>query len=239
MIWRRVHRRVRDAALRYVLGRARQPIVRAVERERLSYLEPVALDDLFRAVEEIERMGREGLLIEAGCGLGGSAMVIATAKQHARPLRVYDVFGMPPRPTEQDGPDAHERAAIVASGRAEGIGGARYYGYRDDVLGEVMASFERNGIDVSKQNVHFIRGLLQQTLDVREPVALAHIDCDRYDSVKTCLERIVPWLVPGGRLVIDDYLVWSGCRRAVDEYFANDRGKYRFTWNARLHIVRL
>lgn len=126
-----------------------------------------------------------------------------------------------------------------ASGRAEGVRGARYYGYRRDLFGEVMASFERHGIDLSKRNVHLVRGLLQATLEPQEPIALAHIDCDRYESVKTCLERMVPYLVPGGRLVIDDYLVWSGCRRAVDEYFAGRRRNYRFLWHARLHIVRL
>jgi hypothetical protein len=26
--------------------------------------------------------------------------------------------------------------------------------------------------------------------------------------------------VPGGRIVLDDYYKWSGCRAAVDEYFA-------------------
>ena len=34
--------------------------------------------------------------------------------------------------------------------------------------------------------------------------------------------------MPGGVLVIDDYDSWSGCRRAVDEYFADK--KDRFEW---------
>jgi asparagine synthase (glutamine-hydrolysing) len=163
---------------------------------------------------------------------------MASAKARTRPLFVYDVFGMPPPPTEADGPDAHERAAVVASGRAEGIRGDGYYGYRSDVFGEVTESFGRHGIDLATENVHLVRGLLQQTLDLRQPIALAHIDCDRYDSVKTCLERIVPYLVPGGRLVIDDYLAWSGCRCAVDEYFEARRAGFRFIWKARLHVIR-
>ena len=53
----------------------------------------------------------------------------------------------------------------------------------------------------------------------------------------TCLSRIAPLLVPGGRIVLDDYYAWSGCRAAVDEYFA-DRGGFRFEQRARLHVVR-
>jgi hypothetical protein len=54
-------------------------------------------------------------------------------------------------------------------------------------------------------------------------MALAHIDVDWYEPVHVSLERIEPRLSPGGALVIDDYEDWSGCRRAVDEYFSGDR----------------
>ena len=33
-----------------------------------------------------------------------------------------------------------------------------------------------------------------------------------------CLNHLYPKLVPGGVIVIDDYLTWTGCRNAVDEY---------------------
>ena len=54
----------------------------------------------------------------------------------------------------------------------------------------------------------------------------------------TCLERIAPRLVPGGRIVLDDYYKWSGCRTAVDEYF-KDRDGFRFERRAKLHVVRV
>jgi len=76
--------------------------------------------------------------------------------------------------------------------------------------------------------VHFWPGLFEETLRIDEPIALAHIDCDWYDSVKLCLERITPNVVPGGVLVIDDYRDWVGCRRAVDEYFAGRGDEFRF-----------
>ena len=83
-----------------------------------------------------------------------------------------------------------------------------------------------------------VQGLFQDTLTIEGPVALAHVDGDWYESTMTCLERIAPRLVPGGRIVIDDYFMWSGCRAAVNEYFANRSG-YRIEKRAKVHIVRL
>jgi asparagine synthase (glutamine-hydrolysing) len=54
----------------------------------------------------------------------------------------------------------------------------------------------------------------------------------------TCLERLAPLLVVGGRLVLDDYYAWSGCRTAVDEYFANRAG-FHIERRRKLHVVRV
>ena len=79
---------------------------------------------------------------------------------------------------------------------------------------------------VGEHNVELIQGLFEDTIELDEPVALAHLDGDWYESTMTCLTRIAPLLVPGGRIVLDDYYKWSGCRAAVDEYFA-DRDGFR------------
>jgi hypothetical protein len=205
--------------------------------EHLTYLKPVHLRDLADAVRDIEARGLPGLLVEAGTARGGSAIVMAVAKRPERPLKVYDVFGMIPPPTEQDGADVHERYAAIAGGAARGVGGETYYGYREDLLGEVTESFARLGAPVGEHAVELIQGLFEDTIRLDEPVALAHLDGDWYESTMTCLERIAPLLVPGGRIVLDDYDKWSGCRAAVDEYFAG-RPEFRMERHSRLHVVR-
>jgi asparagine synthase (glutamine-hydrolysing) len=205
----------------------------------LTYLSPAALDDLQRAVVSIEQRRLPGMLIEAGCALGGSALVMADAKSPDRPFHVYDVFGMIPPPGEKDGPDVQRRFDEIRSGQSKGINGGTYYGYQPDLLQTVTETFHRYGVDPARRQVRFVRGLFQDTLRLDGPVALAHIDGDWYDSVSCCLSRIEPWLVPGGMLIIDDYQAWSGCRRAVDEYFASGDRKDRFEWSmrARLHLI--
>jgi len=105
------------------------PIIRSVQRDSLTYLEDTALNDLFELVTRIEENGRDGMIIETGCALGGSAIVMAHAKSKQRPLYVYDVFEIIPPPTNKDDTDVHERYRIIKDGQAQGIGGKKYYGY--------------------------------------------------------------------------------------------------------------
>jgi O-methyltransferase len=214
-----------------------QTIARARE-EHLTYLKPDNLRELAAKVLDAEKQGLEGLVIEAGTARGGSAIVMAAAKAPERPMKVYDVFGMIPPPTDQDGEDVHERYAKITSGEARGPGGETYYGYRDDLYTEVEQSFARLGVPTGERNVALVKGLFEDTIDLDEPVAIAHLDGDWYESTMTCLTRIAPLVVPGGRIVLDDYYAWSGCRRAVDEYFT-DRDGFRLEHGARLHVVRI
>ncbi len=220
-------------------SRERTPAIAArVVAEGLTYLSAEALGDLHRTVRSIERQRLPGIFVEAGCALGGSALVISAAKRPERPFNVYDVFGMIPPPSEKDGPDVQRRYDEIRSGRSKGINGGTYYGYQDDLLQRVTATFHRYGFDPDRCHVRLIDGLFENRLRIDGPVACAHIDGDWYESVSCCLARIEPWLVRGGVLVIDDYEAWSGCRRAVDEYFAGMRDRFEWIMKARLHLVR-
>ena len=213
-------------------------VVRQVRKRRLTYLGYDALSDLERAVHRLESAGVPGIIVEAGCALGGSTVVLASAKRPDRPLRAYDVFGMIPPPSAVDGHDIQARYRTVVRGESRGIEGDRYYGYEDDLRGKVESALRSFGLDLEERRIELVEGLFQETLRLDGPVALAHIDADWYESVKTCLERIAPHLPAGGVLVVDDYDHWSGCRKAVDEFFADKRDRFAFVRRARLHIVR-
>lgn len=135
-------------------------------------------------------------------------------KSPDRAMHVYDVFGMIPPPSERDDEDVHERYEIIKSGKSEGIGDkGKYYGYEEDLLTKVTENFRSHGLPLRENNIHLIQGLFEDILLISENIALAHIDCDWYDSVMVCLERIEPHLVSGGVLVIDDYHAWSGAEK--------------------------
>lgn len=208
-----------------------------IRRRRLSMLSAMALRDLALAVHEIESADVPGAIVEAGTALGGSAVMLGRAKHRARPLFLFDAFGMIPAPSERDGEDAHMRYREIAGGEASGIAGDVYYGYRKDLIGQVREALGDFGLSGSSDAITLVPGLYEDTLRIDMPVALAHIDCDWHDSVITCLAAIEPHLQIGGRFVIDDYAAWAGCRAAVDAFFA-DRAGYRFEMQSRLHIIR-
>lgn len=219
------------------LAPAIEQVIERVRGEHLSYLDETSLRTLAACVVATEAAGIDGLIVEAGTARGGSALVMAAAKAPGRRMRVYDVFGMIPPPGDRDGEDVHRRYATIASGASSGIGGELYYGYRSDLLAEVTASFDRYGMPLAEHGVELVQGRFEATIRLDEPVALAHLDGDWYASTMTCLSRIAPLLAVGGRIVVDDYDTWSGCRAAVDEYFAGRQG-YRFERRGRLHVVR-
>lgn len=213
-------------------------IIAAVRAARLTFLEEANLRDLYEAVSHVERAGLPGQIIEAGCALGGAAIVMATAKRRTRRMTIYDVFAMIPPPSERDGADVHARYAEIARGESAGIGGDTYYGYRGNLLSEVKANFSRFGVRPLTHRVSMVKGLFADTMKSPARVALAHIDADWFDSVTTCLEAIAPRLVKGGTLVIDDYDTWSGCTAAVDSYFKDRMAEFKFVRKSRLHIIK-
>ena len=214
------------------------PIVTEVRRQKITYLPVGALNDLYEVATQADDEDRPGVFLEAGCALGGSAIVLSQAKRPSRPLHVHDVFGMIPPPTEEDGTDIHKRYEKITAGKAVGIGGSTYYGYEDDLMTKVRDTFAAFDLPVEANNVTLVQGLFQDTIVGDEPVAVAHIDGDWYESVRTCLTRIGPRLPSGGVMVIDDYFYWSGCRKAVDEFLAEHPGEYHTRKKTRLHIVK-
>lgn len=183
----------------------RQPemfrVVEAVLTQRLTVLNKAALCELAQAVMDIEYNGLEGEFLQAGCGLGGAAIVIAHAKRRSRDFTVYDPFA--------DGPDTETR-----------------------VRRELLA----HNAD-ERLNVKLIPGSYEQTVNTNEALALAHLDCGQYDPMRLLLERVVPRLVSGGQIVIDDYRTREECRKAVDDYFRGKSG-FQLVRKSRLHILK-
>lgn len=193
-------------------------IVRTVKWANLTYLSERKLLGILKTLARIEREKVPGNFAEAGCALGGSAIVIAKHMGQTRLFEVYDVFGQIPPPTQEDPPEVHARYDVIRSGSSSGIGGDTYYGYIHDLKQVVQRNLTEHLAPETLTRVHLIEGLLEDTLQPQGPVAFVHVDVDWYQPVKTCLERLGPQLSLGGSIILDDYLDWGGCKKAVDEY---------------------
>lgn len=218
-------RRGDRAALSGLSAKERDLVVKVRERN-LTYLSPKKLANIIETCNSIEAKKVEGIFLEAGCALGGSAIVISQVKKDTRPLRVFDVFGMIPPPTDEDSQDVHDRYRVIVEGKSKGLGGDQYYGYVANLYEVVQENLRSFGCDFDKQSVSLVKGLLQDTMHIDTPVAFAHIDVDWYDPVRTCLERVWPWLPVGGCVILDDYHDWGGCRKATDEFLQSCEGTF-------------
>jgi hypothetical protein len=205
-------------------------VIQQIRDRNLTYCGYPKLENICRAIKDIQVNNVPGIYIEAGCALGGSAILMASMKAASTSFYVFDVFGLIPSPSERDGEDAHARYEEIRAGNSSGLGGNQYYGYIADLRSVVTRNIESFGLNLTADNIYLVQGLFQETLEIREPVALAHIDCDWYDSVKTCISRLRPHMSEGSMIIFDDYSSFSGCRRAVDELLQDDT---RFT------IIRL
>ncbi len=218
--------RYRDGR-RLGLTRKETELISRIRARNLTYLSTRRLASLATTCRSIEEAGLQGIFLEAGCALGGSSILLASEKKAERPLLIYDVFGMIPPPTDEDTQDVHDRYATIVSGKSKGIRGDKYYGYEEDLFDIVKGNLKGFGIDCEAQSVSLVRGLIQDTLDITQPVALAHVDVDWYEPVMTCLQRIFPNLVVGGSIILDDYHDWGGCRKATDEYLRQVPGQFQ------------
>ena len=215
-------------------------LIRQIQNHKLTYLSRRKMELISQTCRAIEEQHLAGAFIEAGCALGGSAILISSIKHPDRPFLAYDTFSMIPPPTDEDTPDVHLRYQIISEGKSEGIDGDKYYGYQENLYERVQQNFADFGLDCAERNISLIQGLLQESMTIKQPVAFAHIDVDWYDPVKTCLERIFPNLIVGGSLILDDYHDWGGCRKAVDTYLPTVNGEFRLNDSAgSLQIIKL
>ena len=193
-----------------------------VRADRLTYLSIEKLEDLERLAADVLAEQVPGMFVEAGVALGGASIVVATrAREQGRQFRGYDVFGQIPAPGERDDEKSHARYEVIASGASGGLGGDdEYYGYRDDLLAVVTATFARYDLQVDGTNVLLIEGLFEDTMSFKpdEQLAFVHVDCDWYEPVRYVLETTYPALASGAVVIADDYHDYGGCRDACDEF---------------------
>jgi asparagine synthase (glutamine-hydrolysing) len=219
----RLRRRLFPVDLSSELSPEDLALLNSITQARLTCLSRNKLSIIAARCRAISEESVPGLFIEAGCALGGSAIMVSKIKRAERPFKVYDVFGMIPAPSDKDGEDVHQRYLAIERGESQGVDGDKYYGYEENLYEKVRANFESFGVRVEESNVALIKGLVQDTMKIDEPIAFAHIDVDWYDPVLHCLEQIVPNLSVGGSIVVDDYYDWSGCRKATCDFFKRNR----------------
>jgi O-methyltransferase len=91
------------------------------------------------------------------------------------------------------------------------------------------------------KHVSVIKGWFHDTLPQTEkrPIALLRLDADWYDSTISILENFADLVVPGGILIVDDYGMFEGCTKAINEWAAKKTWVIRDTRLGDVCYIRL
>ena len=87
-------------------------------------------------------------------------------------------------------------------------------------LDEVQRKLNLTGYD--SNYLHYIRGdvleTLKQEINIPTKISMLRLDTDWYESTKMELEVLFKNVSTGGVVVFDDYYLWNGQKKAVDDY---------------------
>ena len=167
-----------------------------------------------------------GAFAECGVWRGGSVRAMVMTLQELgvsdRDIYLYDTFEGMTLPTEHD-TSRFDGSALDAWREAEERGD-RIHGelFNEELFNEDDVRRMLTATGYPEERLHFVKGPVEETIPSTTPgpLALLRLDTDWYESTLHELRHLYPLLTAAGVLIIDDYGHWEGCRRAVDEYFA-------------------
>ena len=164
--------------------------------------------ELFRLVNELE-----GDIIECGVFKGASFLRFATFQEQFgkkdRKIIGFDTFGRFPDTNFSE--DKIHRKDFVEEAGESSIS-----------KGQLLSVIEKKGL---KTSVELIAGDVLETVPEyvkthpNLKIALLNLDTDIYEPAVTILKYLYPLIVKGGILISDDYKVFPGETKAIDDYF--------------------
>lgn len=163
-----------------------------------------------------------GVIVECGVFKGASLSRFVMFRDlfensHSKKIVGFDAFGEFPITNYND--DKIFRQNFIDDAGEEGIS--------TDQLYQVL---ENKGLN---QNVELIKGDINNTVPEyieKHPelkISLLNLDTDIYEPAVTILEKLYPRITNGGILIIDDYGVFPGETKAVDEFLKGKKVKIR------------
>ncbi|WP_242972883.1 TylF/MycF/NovP-related O-methyltransferase [Anaeromicrobium sediminis] len=159
-------------------------------------------------------LGLPGEVVECGVFKGASftrfgAFRDLIENSNSRKLIGFDIFGSFPETEYEE--DKIKREHFIKNAGGESIS-----------VEQLEAILQYKRID---RNIELIKGDITKTIPEyldKHPelkISLLNLDTDIYEPAVTILEYLYPRIVKGGILMLDDYGVFPGETKAVDDYF--------------------
>jgi O-methyltransferase len=184
---------------------------------------PERICALIEAVHFIVGNNVSGSIVECGVWRGGSMMAAALTLLKLNTLRhlyLFDTFEGMPEPRKEDVDFKGRRASTFFRRLQIDSDSSRWCRAGQEDVEQAM-----NSTGYDSRYIHLIKGKVEVTIPEHAPesIALLRLDTDWYESTRHELEHLFPRLSKRGVVIIDDYGHWKGARKAVDEYFRQNR----------------
>lgn len=204
------------------------------ERGRVDFNRSFEYENAFYMTSTVERISKfathlelfrrtsalPGEIVECGVFRGSSLYRFVKFRSlfensFTRRIIAFDTFGEFPIANYQ--PDERFRDSFIQVAGSCSIS-------KDDFI----ASLEKISL---YHNLDLIQGDITETVPhfkAQNPqlkISLLHVDVDLYEATRVCLEQFYPSMVKGGIVILDDYGVFPGANKAVDEFFLDHKMK--------------
>jgi O-methyltransferase len=161
----------------------------------------------------------KGCIVECGTWLGGMSFGMIDICPQVEEFHCFDSFAGLPEVSPLDGElprQLQQQGKFVATNNHAGIEDFR----------RGLARFK----PVVQAKVHVHKGWFEDTLPgfaPERPIDILRLDCDWYESVTLALETLFDRVATHGLIIIDDYMTWDGCTRAVHDFLSRRRATER------------
>lgn len=161
----------------------------------------------------------EGAIIECGTWKGGMAAGLMRIGGPRRKYVFFDSFeGLPPV-TELDG-----QSALSWQTNAKG---PTFHNNNRSSLEEFKDTISKVNFNPDCYEIH--KGWFSDTIPHYSagPIAVLRLDGDWYESTMECMNGLWDHVMAGGIVIIDDYLTWDGCCRAIHDFLSRKKSDAR------------
>ena len=210
---------------------------------------------LFEQVLYCEKNNIEGEFVECGVWKGGAVALMSLANlnygKKRRELHMFDSFEEICAPNKNfDGDKAINEVKellkddALINGELEPLKGI-YDNFGGPGSVDECKNLIEKIIGYPNNKTFYHKGWFQNTLPSEskkiKKIAILRLDGDWYESTKVCIDYLYDKVVPNGIIIFDDYGLYSGCKKAVDEFLKSRNENYFLnysTWSCRYIIKK-
>ena len=192
-----------------------------------TFVDNLALIDFCMAKQKLH----DGAIIECGTWRGGMSFGMIDLCLEIQEFHCFDSFEGLPEAKPIDGETARR---LQSTGQMIAVNNTAS-------LEEFTQGLERFDSTI-RAKVHVHKGWFEDTLsgfEPERPISVLRIDCDWYDSVLLVLRSLFDRVAPDGLVIIDDYMTWDGCSRAVHDFLSEREAHERIqqSWLGRVFYI--